>query len=59
LDEKRWIKMYITLVFFIILISNLLGVAIEFLLPIFGEGLHNGISIPTADVNFNVAMAVI
>ncbi|MDD3646827.1 MAG: F0F1 ATP synthase subunit A [Candidatus Gracilibacteria bacterium] len=59
LEEKRWIKVYITLLFFVILISNLLGVALEFLLPIFGDSLHHAISIPTADINFNVAMAIV
>ena len=59
IKEKRWVKMYITMVFFIILISNLLGVALEFLLPIFWESLHHAISIPTADINFNIAMAVV
>ncbi len=59
LKEKRWIKLYVTTVFFIILISNLLGVALELLMPIFWESLHYIISIPTADINFNVAMAVI
>ena len=59
IKEKRWIKMYITLVFFIILISNLLWVFLEFLLPVFGESLHHLISIPTADINFNIAMAIV
>lgn len=58
-EEKRWTKMYITLLFFIILFSNLLGVFIELLLPIFGDELHHLVTIPTADINFNVAMAVI
>jgi F0F1-type ATP synthase membrane subunit a len=59
MKEKRWVKMYIVIVFFIILISNLLGVALELLLPVFGEPLHHAISIPTADINFNIAMAVV
>ena len=67
IKEKRWIKLYITIVFFIILISNLLGVALEFLLPMFAdvnskeslEAFHHAIIIPTADINFNIAMAVI
>ena len=58
-EEKRWIKIYITLVFFIILISNLLSVALEFLTPIFWEAVEHFIKIPTADINFNVAMAII
>ena len=59
IEEKKWVKMYITLVFFIILISNLLWVFLEFLLPVFGESLHHLITIPTADINFNIAMAVV
>lgn len=77
LEEKRWIKIYITLVFFIILISNLLWVWLELLTPIFWEFtashplvavhpellghhvLEHYIKIPTADINFNVAMAVV
>jgi len=59
IKEKRWVKMYITMVFFIILISNLLGVCLEFLLPIFWDHLHHAITIPTADINFNIAMAIV
>ena len=60
IKEKRWIKMYITMVFFIILISNLLGVALEFILPVvWEEVMHHVITIPTADINFNIAMAVV
>lgn len=57
--EKPWIKLYITVMFFIILFSNLLGVFLDFLLPIFWEGLEHMIKIPTADINFNLAMAII
>lgn len=60
IEEKKWTKMYITTMFFIILLSNLMGVALELLLPIFGEeAMHHVISIPTADINFNVAMAIV
>jgi len=65
LKEKRWIKMYITMLFFVILVSNLLWVALEFLVPIFPDALHSTadhkaiIAIPTADINFNIAMAVV
>ena len=51
--------MYITLMFFIILLSNVLGVFLEFFLNIFGHDVEHYIKIPTADINFNVAMAVI
>lgn len=57
-EEKKWTKLYITGMFFVILISNLLGVFLEVLwvgLPF----LHHSISIPTSDINFNVAMAII
>ncbi len=57
--EKRWIKIYITLLFFIILVSNLLWVVLELLLPIFGHHMEEIIKIPTADINFNVAMAIV
>ncbi len=59
IKEKRWIKIYITLLFFIILFSNLLWVMLEFLVPIFGHHMEEIIIIPTADINFNVAMAII
>lgn len=58
-DEKRWIKVYVTTLFFVILTSNLLWVFLEFLLPIFGHDMEHYISIPTADKNFNVAMAIV
>lgn len=58
-EEKKWTKMYITLLFFIILFSNLLGVFLELFVPIFGHGIEHYIKIPTADINFNIAMAII
>lgn len=64
-DEKTWVKSYVIGLFFLILFSNLLGVILEFLAPMFGrnaEGhfiLEEYISIPTADLNFNIAMASI
>lgn len=58
-EEKRWTKIYITVLFFIILISNLLWVFMEILIPIFGHSLEELVKIPTADINFNVAMAII
>ena len=59
-DEKTWVKTFVTILFFIIIISNLLGVIVEFLMPIIGKDeLHHFIVIPTADINFNIAMAII
>lgn len=57
-EEKKWTKIYITTLFFIILISNLLWVFLE----IWGVGfpeLANVVSVPTTDINFNISMAVI
>lgn len=58
-EEKRWIKIYITLLFFIILFSNLFWVILELFFPIFGHGMEYYIKIPTADINFNIAMALV
>jgi len=58
-EEKWWIKTYITLLFFVILISNLFWVLLEFFLPIFWHNMDHFIKIPTADINFNLAMAII
>lgn len=63
-NEKRWVKVYVTTMFFIILTSNLLWVFLEFLLPIFiDENSHNWLEkyiiVPTAYINFNVAMALV
>lgn len=58
-EEKRWIKVYITLMFFIILFSNLLWLVLDFLTPIFWEWRENFIINPTSDINFNVAMALV
>ena len=57
--EKTWIKTYVTVLFFIIIFSNLIGVLLEFFLPIFGHWIEHYVKIPTADINFNIAMAVI
>ncbi len=59
IEEKRWTKVYVTTLFFIILLSNLLGVFLELFLPIFWHGMEHYVKIPTADINFNVAMAII
>ena len=59
IEEKRWTKIYITTMFFLILISNIVGAFLEFFLNIFGHGLEHYIKIPTADINFNVAMAIV
>lgn len=63
-EEKRWTKIYVTVLFFIILLSNLLGVILSFSSKFFAwtkiwEFLYSWITIPTADINFNIAMAVV
>lgn len=58
-NEKTWLKTYVTILFFIIIISNLLGVFLEFLIPVFGHDIEHYIKIPTADINFNIAMALV
>ena len=64
-EEENWVKSYIVWIFFLILFSNFMWVIIEFIAPVFwknAEGhylLEDYISIPTADLNFNIAMAVI
>lgn len=58
-EEKRWIKIYITLLFFLILFANLFWVILDFLTPIFWEPMKWFVSNPTWDINFNVAMALI
>lgn len=63
--EKLWLKTYLVILFFIILLANLIGVMIEFIIPVFwinelGEfKLWHFISQATADLNFTVAIAVI
>ncbi len=58
-EEKRRIKVYITLLFFIILFANLFWIFMEFMVPIFGEWVKYIVTPPTWDINFNLAMAVI
>jgi len=57
--EKFWVKTFVTVLFFIILLSNLWWVLAEFFVPIFWHEMEHFVKIPTTDINFNVAMAVI
>lgn len=77
IDEKKWTKLYITSMFFVILFSNLSWAVLEviwvwiwviekwsnlaLLAPdkVWDWILSYYIEIPTSDINFNVAMAVI
>lgn len=64
-NEKNWIKMYVTILFFIIVISNLLGLSLDIILPAFWINEHGHpllaeyIQIPTVTKEFNIAMALI
>ena len=63
--QDNWVKTYIVVLFFIILLSNLLGLILEIFAPIFwvdkhGEfHLEHYISIPSANINFNLTIATI
>ncbi len=57
-DEKKWTKLYITSMFFVILFSNLSWAVLE-IIWVWVPELEEYISIPTSDINFNVAMAII
>lgn len=52
-------------IFFVIVFSNLLGILLEIIIPMFGKDaageyiLHHYIQIPSSDINFNVAMSVV
>lgn len=58
------IKTYIVALFFVIFLANILGVIIDFVAPVFwtaanGEFfLANYITIPTADMQFNIALSL-
>ncbi|MFA5917116.1 MAG: F0F1 ATP synthase subunit A [Candidatus Gracilibacteria bacterium] len=62
--EKKWIKTYIVFLFFMILISNMLGVALEFVAPVFGVDekgefiMEHYIKNPTVSLSFTLALSV-
>lgn len=63
--EKEWVKTYVTGLFFIILLSNIFWILVEIIAPMFwvdknGEFiLEHYIVIPSWDINFNLALAVV
>ena len=63
-ESSHAIKIYITTLFFVILIANLLSVVLDFIAPVFGilpDGsftLMQYISLPTSDMQFNVALSL-
>ena len=57
-NQKFWVKSFVIWIFFVILFSNLLWTAVDFLNSMF-PWLDTRITAPTTDVNFNVAMALI
>lgn len=62
--EKKWIKTYVVVLFFVILISNLMGVFLEFLAPVFWIDeewefiLEHFITNPTLSLNFTLALSI-
>jgi F0F1-type ATP synthase membrane subunit a len=62
--EKKWIKTYIVFLFFMILISNMLGVALEFVAPVFWVDekwefiMEHYIKNPTVSLSFTLALSV-
>ncbi len=62
--EKKWIKTYIVVLFFVIFISNMLGVVLEFVAPIFGIDekwefiMEHYITNPTLNLNFTLALSI-
>lgn len=56
-NEKYRIKSYVVTLFFVILFSNLMWVVLDFIIFPF-PALHHWITIPTANVTYNISMAV-
>lgn len=63
--QSRWVKTYVILLFFTILISNIIWLIVEIISPFFWNDeawdfiIENYIKIPSSDINFNLAMASI
>ena len=64
--EYTWIKSFITNMFFVILLYNLLGLLFDFVGPVFGYdavaeqfGLAKYLGFATSDYHFNIAMATV
>jgi len=61
---SEFAKTYVVVLFFVIFFSNLVGILLEFIFPIFGVSengvfhLEHYISVPSGDINFNLALAV-
>ena len=64
-DFSPFAKSFVVILFFIILFSNALAIVLELIAPFFGVDenwnflLEHYISVPSADLNFNIALAVI
>lgn len=63
-DFPTYAKNFVVILFFIILFSNAFAIVLEILAPIFGATkdwvfhLEHYISVPSADLNFNIALAL-
>lgn len=65
-NEKRWIKSFVTNMFFVVLFYNLLGLLTDFIAPIFGYETSLGkfslaqyLGFATSDYHFTIAMAAV
>lgn len=65
-NELRWIKSFVTNMFFVILLYNLLGLLFDFIAPAFWYdpisemfALSTKLGFATSDYHFNIAMAVV
>ncbi len=63
-EEKKWIKTYLVILFFVILIANFIWILLEFTAPIFWIDkdwefiLEHFIKNPTLDLNFTLALSI-
>lgn len=56
--QKYWVKSFVIWIFFVVLMSNVMGTLFDFIGMMF-PGLEERVSAPTTLVNFNVAIAMV
>lgn len=57
-QQKYWVKSFVIWIFFVVLMSNVMGTLFDFIGMMF-PGLEEWVSAPTTLVNFNVAIAMV
>ena len=59
--ERRWVKLYIITLFFVIFLSNMISYLVDIIRIVFTDidSMFAYIQIPTTDFNFNIALAVV